>query len=70
MPRKIDLDEIARTNPNIDLQKLDEWKELRRVLLESGLNSRRMRNRSAKQDRRAKIVDDADSDPRLVRLQK
>ena len=68
MPQKIDIEEIARRNPNIDLQKLEEWKQLGELLQESGLRGRRIRNTFARQEKRAEIVDDADSDPRLVSL--
>ena len=68
MPQKLDLEEIARKNPNIDLQKIEEWRRLGELLQKSGLRGRRIRNTFSRQEKRAKIVDDADSDPRLVSL--
>jgi hypothetical protein len=68
MPLKIDLEEIARKNPRIDLQLLEEWRELRRALLARGLHGRRMQDKYDDQETRARIVDDAESDPRIVRL--
>lgn len=68
MPHKIDLEEIARRNPRVDLQKLDEWKELRRVLVASGVRGRRARNSQESAEVRAKLLDDLENDPRLVRL--
>jgi len=68
MPQKIEIEEIARKNPTIDLEKLEEWSKLRKILQQSGLRGRRMRNAFSRQEKRAEIVDDADSDPRLVSL--
>lgn len=68
MPQKIDIEEIARRNPHIDLQKLEEWKHLAGILQEGGLRGRRARNTFSRQEKRAKIADDADSDSRLVSL--
>jgi hypothetical protein len=68
MPKTIDLEEIARKNPHIDLQVLEEWRELRRVLVSRGMHGRRMRNSEDSPQTRAKLVDSAEDDPRLVRL--
>lgn len=68
MPQEITLEEIARTNPHVDLEKLAEMKRMRAALVERGLSGRARRSVSSFQDDRAKIVDDADSDPRLTRL--
>jgi hypothetical protein len=70
MPQKLTLKEIARKNPHIDLQKLDEWERMRTALKERGLSVRRPRKEFVEQETRAKIVDDIESDPRLVRLQR
>ena len=68
MPLNMTLEEIAANNPHVDLEKLEESRKLRRILLERGLFGKRTRGTSGFQDERAKIVDDADSDARLVRL--
>lgn len=70
MPQKIDLKEIARTNPAIDLKKLEDARALRRALILNGLHGRRAQNAFTNRDVRAKIVDDLENDPRLVRLQR
>lgn len=66
MPRNIDLKEIRRNNPNIDWQSLAEWKKLRRVLVENGMHGRRGSYPAT--GKRAQVVDDAENDPRLVKL--
>jgi len=68
MPQNMTLEEIAAKNPRVDLETLEESRKLRQLLLERGLFGKRMRGSSGFQDERAKIVDDADSDARLVRL--
>jgi hypothetical protein len=60
--------EIAKNNPQVDLAKLEESRTLRRALVERGVFGKRGRGMAGLQDARAKIVDDADSDSRLVRL--
>lgn len=70
MPKTVDLQEIARNNPDIDLHELDSWRQLRRTLIENGLHGRSRTRTAAFQGRRAQLVDDdADNDPRLIRLQ-
>jgi hypothetical protein len=68
MPQNMTLEEIARTNPHVDLEKLEESRKLRQTLVDRGLFGKRTRGLSGFQDERAKIVDDAHSDARLVRL--
>ena len=68
MPSKIDLEEIVRKNPRIDLQELEQWRELRRLLIASGMHGRRMQNVEDGPQTRAKLVDNEEDDPRLVRL--
>lgn len=70
MPQKIDLEEITRRNPRIDLRKLEEWRALRQALLVNGLHGRRALNSMTNREARAKIVDDLDNDPRLIKLQR
>lgn len=70
MPPKIDLKKIAKRNPNLDLQSLEEWRKLRRRLIKNGLQGKRSAGRSPYQGKRARIIDDLDSDPRLVKLQR
>jgi hypothetical protein len=68
MPKTIELEEIARKNPHIDLQMLEEWRELRQILIAHGMRGRRVRNSEDHPQTRAKLVDNAEDDPRLVRL--
>jgi hypothetical protein len=68
MLKKVDLAEIAQKNPTIDLEELDRWRKLRQTLIETGLRGRRQRGSFPFAGKRAHIVDDADSDPRIVRL--
>jgi hypothetical protein len=68
MPHKIDLDEIARKNPRLDLEEVARWRRLRRILIETGMRGKRERGSSPFAGGRARIVDDAESDPRLVKL--
>jgi len=68
MPQKIDIEEIAKNNPRIDLQNLEEWRKLRRILISSGMHGRRMQNSEDDAQSRVKLVDNAEDDPRLVRL--
>lgn len=70
MPRTMDIKEIAEKNPNLDLTQLEEWRRLRESLSEGRETRRRHSGRLPFQGRRAKLVDDADNDPRLVRLQR
>jgi hypothetical protein len=68
MPHSINLEEIIRNNPNVDINKLEEWRNLRKAITDSSAPRRRSTGSSPYQGRRAQIVDDAESDPRLVRL--
>lgn len=71
MPHKtLDLEEISRANPNLDLQHLDEWRKLRRTLAEQGVHQRRGCGSYPIQGKRAQIIDDAENDPRLIKLQR
>lgn len=68
MPHKINLDEIAKKNPTVDLEEVARWRKLRRILVETGMRGKRQRGSSPFAGGRARIVDDAENDPRLVRL--
>lgn len=68
MPHKIDLDQIARRNPTVDLEEVARWRKLRRILIETGMRGKRQRESSPFAGGRARIVDDAEHDPRLVKL--
>lgn len=70
MLQKLDLDEIAKVNPTLDLEQLAEWRRFRESLPASGQRRKPLRSAPPFQGRRARIVDDAESDPRLVRLQR
>ena len=66
MPQQIDLNEIRRKNPDLDWKSLAEWKRLRRVLVERGVRGRQ--SSYPEMGKRAQVVDDADNDPRLVKV--
>jgi hypothetical protein len=70
MPKKLTLAQIARKNPHIDLEKLNEWTHLRKVLIQGGLRAARKKVSTTIEDDRARIVDDPEDDPRLIRLQR
>jgi len=70
MTRMIDLKEIRRKNPGLDWELINEWKRLRRTLLQRGLQGKRSEESSSVRERRARIVDDATHDSRIVRLQR
>jgi hypothetical protein len=71
VPKHMDLKEIIEKNPNLDLQKLDEWRKLRETLTGGhGVRKRRDSGRAPFKARRAQVVDDAENDPRLIRLQR
>jgi len=66
MPKQIDLEEIAKNNPQLDLNKLQEWRKLREELPRSG--SRRPPHQGFPfQGKRARVVDDRQC-ARIVRL--
>jgi hypothetical protein len=70
MPQKIDIKEIAKRNPKIDVEKIDEWRRFRQRLQERGLLTGSKRTALFRQARRAKFADDPLEDSRLVKLQK
>ena len=65
MPAKIDLESIAKRNPKVDLVRLEEYRALRRSL---GMGRRIRQSVSPLERRRVRIVDDIESDPRVVHL--
>ena len=69
MLKKMTLEDIAAKNPTVDLEKLQEWRQMGQDLRERGMQGRRMRGAST-QDPRARIIDDAESDSRLITLRK
>jgi len=70
MPRQIDLVDIADKNPRVDLTKLEEGRTLRENLRRTNLRGANQRLAFPFHRRRARIVDDVSSDPRVVRLRK
>jgi len=70
MTRMIDLREIRSKNPALDWELINEWKRLRRTLLQSGLRGKRSQESLSHRERRARMVDDAEHDSRVVRLQR
>lgn len=69
MPRKVNLKEIAQNNPQVNLEQIDAWTRLRQVLVDSGVTTKRQGQCETGKDTRARIIDDAEDDPRLIRLQ-
>jgi hypothetical protein len=65
MPQKIDLAEILKNNPHVDPERLNAGLKLAEELRRSRSGSKRARPFVR---RRVRIVDDLQSDPRLVRL--
>jgi len=70
MARMIDLKEIRSKKPNLDWELIAEWKRLRRTLIQQGLHGKRSQEPVSGRERRARIVDDAAHDSRVVRLQR
>ena len=70
MPRMIDLKKIRSKNPNIDWEAISEWQRVRRILIRQGLRGRHFEDSLLPEGRRARIVDDAAHDSRLIRLQR
>lgn len=70
MPRRIDLLDIADKNPRVNLKELDEGRKLRENLRRTNPRGANQRLAFPFHRRRARIVDDVNSDPRVVRLQK
>lgn len=68
MPKKIDLSEIAKKNPHVNLEELEEGRKLRQNLRQAG--TERRRGTLPNNRRRVRIDDDVSSDPRVVRLQR
>ena len=67
MPQKIELEEIAKSNPQIDLSKLREGIELSEKLRNIGLSARGYELASPIARKRAEVVDPAE-DPQTVHL--
>jgi hypothetical protein len=70
MPRRIDIADIADKNPRVNLKELDEGRTLRETLRRTIVRSPAQRLAFPFHRRRARIVDDVASDPRVVRLRK
>lgn len=66
MPQPIDLEEIIKTNPKVDSEQLAESMELSKRLRDLGFQQARPALPFT--GRRARIMDDLDSDPRVTRL--
>jgi len=68
MPQPIDFEELMRKNPHLDPAQLAEQRKLAEALRHFGRRRRRDRLALPFAGRRARIVDDLDSDPRVTRL--
>lgn len=68
MPKNIELAEIAKNNPRVDLDTLEKGRNLHKSLHESTPKRHRMKTPST--GRRVRIDDAVSSDPRVVRLQR
>ncbi len=70
MPQRINLVDIADKNPRVDLKKLEEGRTLRENLSRASPRGPNQRLAFPFHRRRARIIDDVASDPRVVRLRK
>jgi hypothetical protein len=70
MPHPIDLKEIADRNPKVDLDRLAEGRKLLELLRRAGVRGAGYRAATSRAQRRARVLDDLASDPRVVRLQR
>lgn len=70
MPETIEINELAKRNPKIDLKQLEESQKLNEDLQRLGIDRSEIRHRADSPRRRARIMDDINSDPRVVRLQR
>ncbi len=68
MAARFDPDEMLSRNPQIDLDRLEEGRELLRRLRENGVRRKEYDLAPPFGGRRAPIQDDAQTDPRLARL--
>lgn len=68
MPQPIDLEHIIKRNPNLDPGQLAEQRKPAEALRRFGIQRRRDRLALPFSGRRARIMDDLDSDPRVTRL--
>ncbi len=69
MPKNIDLKDIAEKNPQVNIEELEEGRELRKNLRHPSAAKRRHTTFPVDR-RRVRIDDDVSSDPRVVRLQR
>lgn len=69
MPKIMTLDEIAESNPNLDMSQVKEWQEMRDGVPGNGTMARIRRTQSGR-DVRVHIDDSAKSDSRTVKLMK
>jgi hypothetical protein len=68
MLRKPDFEAIAKANPSIDFSKMEEWEKLRDALAEIRKQKRPRQRVFPFRGQRVRVVDDLESDPRLVKL--
>jgi hypothetical protein len=68
MPELPDVEEIIRTNPNVDPKALEAGRELLRQLREQGIRRSPHKLASPLHRRRALVDDDSAKDPRTVQL--
>jgi len=68
MPHPIDLKEIADKNPKVDLDRLAEGRKLLEVVRHARVRGAGCQSATPPARRRARVLDDLASDPRVVRL--
>lgn len=70
MPEKLTIAEILEKNPDLNLNELEQGRELRESLKESGAGAKRRYGVYPLDRRRVRVDDDIDSDPRVVYLRR
>lgn len=68
MPEQVDLKELLRKNPKVDVDELTRGLQMGQDLRRTGVRGRQNRFSFPFTRRRAKLLDDLDSDPRVTRL--
>jgi hypothetical protein len=68
MPEKPDLEELLAANPHVDPEELERAREILRKLRASGVRGAGYRLAPPYSGRRVSVREDAENDPRRVRL--
>ncbi len=68
MLRKLDLETIAKANPAVTIDQMEDWEKLRAHVAEVRRQKHIQPRIFPFREQRARIVDDLDSDPRVVTL--